>query len=570
MPSLFMNRQAGMGETMLGRASSTRRTHDGIRRSAVLFITATALWATGAAAQTASPAPDQQAEGGSKAAAPVYSKGKSPGSRNSHVARYDEDYAYLRDPDKATSPLDALKYIPLNESGSAYLTLNGEARYRFDYTQNRNFGAAPSATVPATPSAPLRLGAVRPPLDSELSKQRYTLGADLHLGEHLRLYADVWHAEQTGHGAGTAIPASQRNDLELLNGFAEVMQNFGAARTGLRVGRQMLFFGNSHNVGANLATSLPDPVFDGVRGYADWGSLRIDAFGYNAYKFKDGVFAGSDNPHRNLWGVYASADLPKTQVMGETLSTSLDGFYYGFRAEPDNNGPGTGLYNVAALRTAATVSGTSGFRAATDRRHTVGLRWYGELGPVSFDWDAAIQGGSYGALDVRAWAFNTDTGYNFASLPWKPRLGLHIDAASGGGDRSTLRTYQPMFPDTLYYLPNSFFTPTNFFDIAPRIRVTPAPGLTVEAYYAFLWRQSEEDAVYTGNWKGANGTNALAASALVRGRAIGSMPNLTVGWTPLRGVILRATVAEFIPGQALKSIQARNTTYVNTQLTVKF
>lgn len=538
----------------------------------MLLVAGIAGWAAEAAAQTADQkaAPASDTATAASVARPAYNKGRSPGSRNAYAARYDEDFAYLHDPDKATSPLDALKFIRLNQSGSAYLTLNGEARYRFDYTENRNFGAAPSATVAAQAGTPLRLGAVRPPLDSELSKQRYTFGADLHLGEHFRLYADLWHAEQTGHGAGTVIPASQRNDLEMLNGFGELTQSFGDVRTGVRVGRQMLFFGNVHNVGANLATSLPDPVFDGVRAYADWGHTRIDAFGYNAYKFKDGVFAGDDNPHRNLWGIYASTDLPATPLFGETLSTTLDAFYYGFRAAPDNNGPGTGLYNVAALRTAATVSATAGFRVAQDRRHTVGVRWYGEVGPVSFDWDAAVQRGSYGSLDVRAWAFNTDTGYTFAALPWRPRLGVHIDAASGGGGGSELRTYQPMFPDTLYYLPNSFFSPTNFYDIAPRIRVTPMPGLTAEAYYAFLWRQSEEDAVYTGNWKGANGTNALAASAMVRGRAIGSMPSLTVSWVPLRHVILRATVAEFLPGSALKAIQARNTTYVNTQLTVRF
>lgn len=533
------------------------------------LLLACALWAvaTDAGAQSTTPTSSTEAP-----AKPRYYKGKSPGFGNLHIARYDEDYSYLRDPAKATSFLDRFKFIPLNDSGNVYLTLNGEARLRFDYTENKNFRAAPTATVPIRPGAPLVLGTPRQPYDSELLKQRYAVGADLHLGEHVRLYGELWHAEQSGHGAGPVIPASQRNDLELVNGFVELMQPMGEARTGVRIGRQELFFGNSHNLAANIATSLPDPVFDGVRGYADWGSVRVDAFAFDAYKYRDGYFAGDTNPHRNLWGVYGSVDLPKTPLFGQTLAPSLDAFYYGFRAAPNNNGFGTGLYNAASLRTGRTVSASNGFLVAQDHRHTFGARAYGTLGGFSYDWDAAVQRGSYGPLNVEAWAFNTDTAYTFAGLPWRPRLGTHFDGASGGADRrgGTISTYQPMFPDALYYLPNSFFTPTNFYDVAPRLRVTPAQGLNVEFYYAFLWRYSESDAVYTGNWKGANGTNALAATALVPGRVIGRMPNLTVSWVPLRHLILRLTVAEFIPGDALKRVQAKNTTYVNAQATVKF
>ncbi|HYG86932.1 MAG TPA: alginate export family protein [Azospirillum sp.] len=529
-----------------------------------------------AAAQSAAPAQTEKSDNAPSASQnnqrPRYYKGKSLGQNNSHIIRHDEDYSYLRTPAKAASVIDRLKYIPLNESGDAYLSLNGEVRYRFDYTENKNFRIAPSATVPTTPGAPLRLASPRPPFDSALHKRRYALGADLHLGEHVRLYADLWHAQQTGHGAGPVIPASQRNNLEIINGFAEFMQTVGDARTGIRVGRQALFFGNSHNVAANIATSLPDPVFNGVRTYADWGSARVDAFAYNAYRYEKGYFAGSNNPDRNLWGVYSSIDLPAYSMLGEQVVSSLDAFYYGFRAVPGNNGPGTGLYNVEALRVSPTVSATQGFLASLDRRHTFGLRYYGGIGPVTYDWDAAIQRGSYGSFEVDAWAFNTDTAYTFTDLPWRPRIGTHIDGASGGASRAdrTLRTYQPLFPDTLYYLPNSFFSPTNFYDIAPRIRVTPAPGLSVDFYYAFLWRYTTGDAVYNGNWKGANGTNAYAVTALTPGHVIGRMPNLTITWTPLRNIIMRTTVARFLPGNALKAALARDTTYVNAQMTLKF
>ena len=90
----------------------------------------------------------------------------------------------------------------------------------------------------------------------------------------------------------------------------------------------------------------------------------------------------------------------------------------------------------------------AGFIASQDHRETFGLRAYGAIGDADYDWQGAYQTGSYAGLRVDAFAFNTDTGYTFHGVPWKPRLGVHIDRASGGADRTggTLHTYQPMYP----------------------------------------------------------------------------------------------------------------------------
>src|SRR5438270_9634788 len=62
-------------------------------------------------------------------------KGKGPGRGNSYVERYEEDYSYLRNLDLSTDPwFDPLKFIPLDPAGDAYLTLNGEIRFRYDNT----------------------------------------------------------------------------------------------------------------------------------------------------------------------------------------------------------------------------------------------------------------------------------------------------------------------------------------------------------------------------------------------------------------------------------------------------
>lgn len=480
------------------------------------------------------------------------------------AARYQEDWSFLADPSKRTDRLDGLKYLKLNDEGDAYLTLNGEIRFRYDYTERKNFFVAPSATISKT--GVIKFARPTAPIDSELLKQRYFFGSDWHLGPHFRVYAEIAHAEQSGHGAGASVPASQRNDLALINGFGEFSMPIEGGKLGLQAGRQEVFFGNNHQVAANVATSLPDPVFDGARLFADWAGGRIDVFGYNAYKYADSTFGGSDNPHRNLWGVYGAFTLPSD---GD-FKPKLDAFYFGFRARPNNNGAGTGAYNDRALVNGPTVSATKGFVLGSDLRHTLGVRVHGAAGAVTWDDDIAIQRGEYAGRAARAWAFNTDTGYTFANTPWRPRIGTHVDGASGGANATHVFTYQPMLPDTLYYLPNSFFTPTNFYDVSPRVTVHPTADVSAEFYYAFLWRNSLADAVYTGNWKGANGTNAFAVSALGKGRAIGQMPNLTVTWLPVEYVTIRVTLAELFPGPALKSVLATPTTYVNAQATLRF
>jgi hypothetical protein len=44
-----------------------------------------------------------------------------------------EDWSFLRDPSQRVDPYDRLKFIPLNESGTNYLTLSVESRTEFQY-----------------------------------------------------------------------------------------------------------------------------------------------------------------------------------------------------------------------------------------------------------------------------------------------------------------------------------------------------------------------------------------------------------------------------------------------------
>jgi hypothetical protein len=54
-----------------------------------------------------------------------------------------EDWSFLRDPSLRVDPYDRLKFIPLNDSGTNYLTFGLENRTEFQYLSNNDWGAGP-------------------------------------------------------------------------------------------------------------------------------------------------------------------------------------------------------------------------------------------------------------------------------------------------------------------------------------------------------------------------------------------------------------------------------------------
>ena len=505
-----------------------------------------------------------------------FTKGKGPGRGNSFITRFDEDYSYLRDPARSADFFDPLKYIPFGPYDDVYLTLNGEARFRYDNTDHRNLAVSPAATPSKTPGRPPIFAPAVGTNTNQLYKQRYELGGDLHLGPNLRFYADLYHGQQTGHNVGPTIPGNQRDELGLVNGFGELYGIIDDAKTGLRAGRQMVYLGNNLQVRANVSTNLPSPVFDGFRAYRDWGFARVDAFGFNLVRFNDGLLQDLDIAHTNLWGVYTSDDLPPLAPAGQEIRQTVEPFYLGWRSGTAPTGRGSGVYNAQALLTGVRVVAATGagFVLSQDQRHTFGLRDYGRIGPnIDYDWQGAYQTGSYAGLRVDAFTFNTDTAYTFHDLPLKPRIGVHVDGASGGGDRTgrTLHTYQPMYPNTQYYAPNNQFAPTNFYDLSPRIGIAPTDSVRLEYYFSFLWRYSERDAVYIGApWPGGQGQNSYAVTALVPGRSIGRQSDLRLTWTITPHLLTLFEFGVFWPGAALRTAGAKTTTFLDANLTFKF
>jgi hypothetical protein len=83
------------------------------------------------------------------------------------VLRYDENYSSLNNPDRRTDLFDPIKFIPIGDDSS--LSIGGQARYRYEYFNNNNFGAGPQD-------------------DDGYHLTRLLLHGDLHLGQNLRFF----------------------------------------------------------------------------------------------------------------------------------------------------------------------------------------------------------------------------------------------------------------------------------------------------------------------------------------------------------------------------------------------
>src|SRR5215469_7962202 len=106
--------------------------------------------------------------------------------------RYDDDFTYLRNPSCRSDLWDPIKYIPLNAKGDWYLSFGGEIRQRYERFHNPEWGQQPQS-----PGGYLL--------------QRYLFFGDLHLGENVRVFAQLMSDWENWPVVDLRIPAS---DLE--------------------------------------------------------------------------------------------------------------------------------------------------------------------------------------------------------------------------------------------------------------------------------------------------------------------------------------------------------------------
>lgn len=389
-----------------------------------------------------------------------------------NLSRWAEDWRKMRDPAKRRDFLDRLKFLPLNAAQTVYLTLSGEMRLRLNQTSNPNLKKGP------------------------LQRQdimRLVGGADLHVTPYFRAFGELAHGGISGPNVGNPA-ASMRNRLFLQQYFAEANLPLSRIHLGARYGRQ------EFTDGANLLTSQRDNntlrfVLNGTRFWVRGRMIRGDFFDFRYTRLgQGGVRDDVVDRGTRFSGGTAGIVIPKDFLQKSKLY--LDPYIWRLRN-----------------RNAAWGGGR-----AREERFYYGARLWGDVGRLTVDWTGNYQSGRYDGRRIAAWQFFIAQTYRLGAAPTAPKIGFHVDYASGGGayGKGTLRSAFAPFGNNIYYSYQLFLTPTNLVALAPNITVSPLESLRLTLEYQFAWRANPNDAVYRANGTAFAGTQKTQASRVAQ------------------------------------------------------
>lgn len=204
--------------------------------------------------------------------------------------------------------------------------------------------------------------------------------------------------------------------------------------------------------------------------------------------------------------------------------------------------------------------------------YTFGLRFWRSPSISVFDYqletvyqlgESRTSTSSNTTLNHWAHFHHAELGYSFAS-PWSPRLIAQFDYASG--DKNPNDGENNRF-DTLYGARRFDFGPTSIYGafarsnlISPGLRLHLKPYPTIKTMLSArgFWRAETSD-----NWTsaGINGQDAY----------IGSQLEASVRWEPLLDNLrIEGGVAHLIAGDLMNEAEKSDTTYLYTQVSLKF
>ncbi|ATU73323.1 hypothetical protein SXCC_03521 [Gluconacetobacter sp. SXCC-1] len=431
-----------------------------------------------------------------------------------------------------------LKYIPLTDRGDIWLSLSGEERLRYVFENQPLMGTAGKTNASRV-----------------LLRSQY--GADLHLGEHVRAYAEFLWGEAGGsnyYGYQTGV---QRERLDLQQGILEVKGRMLGARMGVIGGRQIFLDAPVSMQSARDLTNAQQS-WDGFRGYAVWKSIRLDLFDFmQTNKLPRNVFADGTNYSARMYGIYTSTALPKFSVMGQKSQIFADVFFIDY------------LFNGAS----AALATTTGTQAGSTRRDNIGSRVWGNVGPFDISLTGVFQGGEFrpaggGATRaVRAYAVNGTMGWTARGMKAKPSIALQGDLFSGGSYHSrdgAVGTFAtPYFPLPYYNDVTLALTSQNLVGIGPVVTAAPLANLHLRLHVPVFWRESTQDAVY-GTGRIYSWRNGLS------GGFIGTTPQTQLAWNFAPHWTWTHDIAGFVASRGMRRAGAKDGAFYMQTMEFKF
>jgi hypothetical protein len=328
---------------------------------------------------------------------------------------------------------------------------------------------------------------------------RTTLFAEYHTGP-LRIGAEIYDSRAYFADSRTPITTNEVNAAEFVQAYAaiDLDKPFGTgSHATIQAGRFVLNLGSRRLVAADDYRNTTNG-YTGLRGDVKLrGGIKATAiYVLPTTRLPDDLAALLDNafaPDREsfdavLWGGLAS----KGQIVGKA-SAELSFYHF---SERDRAG-----------------------RPTRDRSlNTMGLRVFREpaAGKIDFEIEGFYQWGHISSsaaanaatLDVSATFLHADIGYSFVA-PWKPRISLRFDRASGDENGPTFSRF-----DTLYGMRRAEIAPSGLYNsvgranlLSPAIRLEVAPSKRSELFvhYRPLWLASRTDSFSTSSVRDATG-----------------------------------------------------------------
>ncbi|WP_029603397.1 alginate export family protein [Kozakia baliensis] len=452
------------------------------------------------------------------------------------VAPWAEDWSFLRNRALRDDPFDPLKFIALNDSKSIWLSFSGETRLRNWYEESPFLG---------TRGAP----------GSGRFGVRNLYGADLHLGRHVRLFGQLINAD-SGGWAGYGYNSTYRKRLDLQQAFIELSGMFAGAKSGLIFGRQQFLDAPSYILYNRETPNVP-LSWNGVRGYAIWPHVRVDAYDFVGTNINQNkMFHDNEDWGTRLHGLDVTIAPPNIRIGKEKISSYLDLFLIAFRV----NGS-----SASILSNDKTLKGTSA-------RQNYGFRWYGNASSFEFSVGGLYQAGTFERSgtqiqrSVRAYAFNAIAGYRHTPSPWHPFLGGQIDYYSGGDTRSkngAVGTYiAPFNPQTNYLDTTTYIAPSNLISLSPVLRVTPLNFLSLQFKSPFFWRANTNDAIYS--------SSSAYSFRNLHGGFVGVVPQASLTLQINRHLTWTQYGARFISSNGLHAAGGKSGSYYQSNFVFRF
>jgi hypothetical protein len=368
------------------------------------------------------------------------------GSSDYSIERWEEDYSNLKNPANRRDFFDPIKYVPLNSAGDQYLSFGGQARERYDYFNNSNFGAGAQD-------------------ENGFFLTRLLAHADAHFGQNFRLFLQLNSAIVSDRVGGPR--PGDADDFDIQQAFADVRFpiNDSTAAT-LRVGRQELIYGAQRLISPNDWVNVRR-TFDGAKVSLTTSSNVLDAF------------------------VVRPVDVHKGSLNGEDESTWFAGIY-NVTGRPHLI---EGAHSKLDLYVLALDKQQSEINPVDSTTYTLGTRLHSTLGAWDFDVELDQQLGRINGDSISAWAAAAEAGYTFSQMTFSPRASLGLDIASGSPDAA--HRFNQLFPPTYTYLGHIYlFGRENIVDLHPGLKFDLTSSVVLQLDEHVFWRQNTHDAVY--------------------------------------------------------------------------